>query len=155
MLLYSLLFISPYDSMVRYLVYCMFVCNFFVFLPLQISQRQKKIGAWNFACVFHYYPDRSSPILVNFGSRGITVTALLPGCSRNWPAWYEHSELGAAALLKAVWWDLCLASLLAHLWELFFAWLTFKNSFMKWKIDVEKVRSDLDWCWFDDVKMPI
>ena len=27
----------------------------------------------------------------------------------------EHSELGAAAMLKAVWWDLRLASLLTHL----------------------------------------
>ena len=30
-------------------------------------------------------------------------------------AWHGHSELGAAALLKAVWWDLHLASLLTHL----------------------------------------
>jgi len=30
--------------------------------------------------VFDYYPKRSSPILVNFGSRGVTVAALLPGC---------------------------------------------------------------------------
>jgi len=69
--------------------------------------------------MFDYYPDRSSPILVNFGSRGVTVAALLPGCSRNWPPWYEHSKLGAAALLKAVWWDLVLASLLTHLFQFF------------------------------------
>jgi len=43
------------------------------------------------------------------------AAALLPGCSRNWPPWHGHSELGAAALLKAVWRDLRLASLLTHL----------------------------------------
>ena len=37
------------------------------------------------------------------------VEALLPGRSRNWPPWHEHSELGAA-LFKAVWWDLRLVS---------------------------------------------
>jgi len=31
-------------------------------------------------------------------------------------AWHGHSELGAAALLKAVWWDLRLASLPMHLY---------------------------------------
>jgi len=29
-------------------------------------------------------------------------------------AWHGHSELGTVALLKAVWWDLRLASLLTH-----------------------------------------
>jgi len=29
--------------------------------------------------MFDYYPDRSSPILVNFGSRGVTAAALLLG----------------------------------------------------------------------------
>jgi len=43
---------------------------------------------------------------VNFGSRGVTAAALL----RVW-----QSELRAAALHKAIWWDLRLASLLTHL----------------------------------------
>jgi len=30
-----------------------------------------------------------------------------------------HSELGAPALLKAIWWGMCLASLLMHLFCLF------------------------------------
>jgi len=58
------------------------VCHsFLVFVVrLRISQRQKKIGAWNFAFMLAYYPDRSSPLLVNIGSRGVTgAAALLPG----------------------------------------------------------------------------
>ena len=48
----------------------------------------------------------SSPILVNFGQRGVTAAALLPGCaiqksqwdSRNWAPWLGgHSESHAAA----------------------------------------------------------
>ena len=35
---------------------------FCLFVRLRISQRWKKIGVWNFACVFNYYPDRSSPL---------------------------------------------------------------------------------------------
>jgi len=30
--------------------------------------------------VFDYYPNRSSPILVNFGSHGVMAAALLLGC---------------------------------------------------------------------------
>ena len=86
---------------------CLFVCTVTDFSA-------GKRGASNFACVFEYYPDRSFPIL-NFGSLGVTVAVLLRGCSRNWPPWHGHSELGAAALLNAVWWDLRLASLLTHL----------------------------------------
>jgi len=112
--------------------HCVFVCLFFV--RLRISQRRKKDRVRYFACVFDYYPDRSSPIFVNFGSRGVNsggVTsgvcaapnlsqAMAPGEVR----WLlgigcrgsvENSELGAAALLKAVCWDLRLASLLTHL----------------------------------------
>ena len=37
------------------------------FVRLRISERRKTIGAWNFACVFDYHPDRSSLIFVNFG----------------------------------------------------------------------------------------
>jgi len=43
-----------------YLVYC-------VFVRLRISQRRKKVAAWNFACLLDYYPDISSPILVVTG----------------------------------------------------------------------------------------
>ena len=110
-----------------YLVYCMFVCLLFFFVRLRISQQRKKLRAWHFACLFQYYPDRCSPLLMNFGSRGVTAAALLPGCSRNWPPWQDdiitmnyvawrgHSEMQAAASRKAVWWDLRLASLLTHL----------------------------------------
>jgi len=47
------------------------------------------------------------------GSHGGGITSW--SGSRNWPPWYGHSELGAAASRKAVWWDLRLASLLTHL----------------------------------------
>ena len=140
----TLVIIPPYGSMGGYLVYCVF-CLFVVlfvcfFVQLQISQRRKNIGAWNFARVLAYYPDRSSPLLMNFGSRGVTgVAALLPGWAANCQylaeandpcgSWWRGSvgiwnwmpgvggqlELGAAALLKAVWWDLHLASLLMQL----------------------------------------
>jgi len=62
----------------------------------------------------------SGQVFSHFGElwlAGVTAVALLPGCSRNWPPWYEHSELGAAALLKVVWWDLRLVSLLTHLFN--------------------------------------
>jgi len=70
--------------------------------------------------VLAYYQDRSSPLLVTFGSRGVTAAALLPELPTewgavaelapiapvgnwNWVPWLDwHSELGAAALLKAV-----------------------------------------------------
>jgi len=59
------------------------------------------------ACYFDYYPDRSSPILVNFGSRGVTARrhysrdevyrSRSGSDSRNWVPWLGgHSELGAA-----------------------------------------------------------
>ena len=66
-------------------------------------------------------------LLVNFDSRRVTGAALLPECvAANWlyggdpggssPARLGcQSELGAAALLKAVWWGMRLASLLTHL----------------------------------------
>ena len=37
---------------------------------------------------------------------------------------HGHPELGAAALLKAIWWDLCLASLLTHLFVCLFICLS-------------------------------
>jgi len=73
-----------------------------------------------------YYPDRSSPLLVKIGSRGVTgATALLPDEPHTIPilterlsAWTVrlssvlttvggHWELQAAALLKAVWFPSC------------------------------------------------
>ena len=70
---------------------------------------------------------------MNFGSLGVTAAVLLPGCM--WPlagcrrrlparlagdselgtvARCGQSEFEAAALLKAVWWNLRPASLLTH-----------------------------------------
>jgi len=74
-----------------------------------------------------YYPDTSSPLLVKFGSRGVTGAALLCGMYAATDAGLQdrmdgacggsvrHCELWAAALRKAVWWDMRLASLLMHL----------------------------------------
>ena len=45
-----------------------FVCHFLL-VRLRISQRRKKLGAWNFACMLAYYPDRSFPILEVKGQR--------------------------------------------------------------------------------------
>ena len=71
-----------------------------------------------------YDPDRSYLVLMNFGSRGVTGAAAyvraahratsrpgLPTAARVGGHW----ESGTAALLKAVWWDLRLASLLTQL----------------------------------------
>ena len=61
-----------------------------------------------------YYPDRSSPFLVNFGSWGVTGAAAYVraggrAMAREFLATAAsvggHLESGAAALLKAVWWD--------------------------------------------------
>jgi len=70
-----------------YLVYCVF-CT-----VADFSQR-KKIAAQNLAYLFDYYLDRSSPILVNFGSRGVTAVALLPGyTNRTWETNVYKSHL--------------------------------------------------------------
>jgi len=75
-----------------------------------------------------YYPDRYSPLLVSFGSQGVTGTLLLELCTEL-GAVAElapdntggNLELGAVAqwmrrhCLRPLWWDLHLASLLAHL----------------------------------------
>ena len=99
-------------------------CLFFVCLyGYGFLSGGKKIAAWSSACVFSYYRGMSCPILVNFGWRGVTAAALLPGCTARrtgakarLPARHGgQSELGAAASRKAVWWDLRLASLLTHL----------------------------------------
>jgi len=82
------------------------VCHFVILLVrLRISQRRKKIGASNFACVLAYNPDRSSPLLVNFGSRESRgrrhycqderLRRLL--CVG---AWHGHSELGQRRCLR-------------------------------------------------------
>ena len=104
--------------------FCLSVC---FFVRLRIFQRQKKVGAWNFACVLACYLDRSSPLLVKFGLRGVTGAALLSGMYATTDAilWDRmedacgglvgQSELRAAALLKAVWWGMRLAILLTHL----------------------------------------
>ena len=54
-----------------------FLNVFCLFVRLRISQRRKNIEASNYARVLAYYPDRSSPILQNFGSRGVMRAALL------------------------------------------------------------------------------
>jgi len=55
------------------------LCVFCLYVRLWSSQWQKnlKIGAWNFACMLAYYPNRSSPLSANFGSRGVAGAALL------------------------------------------------------------------------------
>jgi len=48
--------------------------------------------------------------------------AAAPGEARNWVPWLGsvvQSELGKSASRKAVWWDLCLASLLTHFFLFF------------------------------------
>jgi len=129
---------------------------FFVCTVTDFSAAEKKIGAWNFACVLNYYPDRSSPILevkcqvTRDKKRHLQcqhphggVRMVCARCDRRSAAaaderisWRPrgdvgcgvhrgslgdselrttlagHSELGAAASTKAVWWDLRLASLL-------------------------------------------
>ena len=128
--------IPPYGSMRVFSFLC--VCTVTDFSVVEKDRGVK------FACVFDYYPDRSSPILVNFGSWGVTAAALLQG----WAIYTSHlakkrptyksylrkklhgearwavgigcglvwqSELGTAASRKALWCDLCLASLLTQL----------------------------------------
>jgi len=62
-----------------HLVYCVFgclsFCNF-LFVRLRISQR-RRMGREIFASVLAYYPDRSSPVLVNVSSREVTGAAAL------------------------------------------------------------------------------
>jgi len=89
-----------------------------------------------------YYPDRSSPLLVKIGSQRVAGAeasiSRRPGGDRRmllvvmdeqagvesvvravviygYGSRYRHWELQAAALLKAVWWGMRLASLLTHL----------------------------------------
>jgi len=76
-----------------------------------------------------YYPDRSSPMSVHFGSRGVTGVALSSGmyAATGCILWDRMDgacggsvgqlELRVAALLKAVWWDLHLAKGGGNLWS--------------------------------------
>jgi len=132
----------PHHTVVRRgtytVVYCvfLFVC---LFVRLRISQRWKKLGAWNFACVLAYYPDRSFPLwwrLARGESRGprhyfphhalwlwntIPMSDARSSAQISKPAATVggHSELAAEASTKAVWWSMRLASLLTHLLSLF------------------------------------
>ena len=95
------------------LSFCSFVCHF-VCTVTDFSAAEKDRGV-KFACVLACYPDRSSPLLVNIGSRGVTGVAALSGMHAANDASLRdsmngacggsvgQSELGAAALLNAVW----------------------------------------------------
>ena len=80
--------------------------------------------------MFNYYLDRSSPILVNFDSRGV-IGAALPSGMYAASEWMSangiggHLELGSAELFKAVCWDLHFASLLTHLFLCLFCVVVF------------------------------
>jgi len=52
------------------------VCNFviFFFTVTDFSAAEKARGV-KFCTLVAYYPDRSSPLLVNIGSRGVTGAA--------------------------------------------------------------------------------
>jgi len=95
----------------------MYVCLFSV--RLRISQRRKKIAAWNFACLFDYYPDKL--VFSHFGELWLACShggGITSGISYIEIA-VGQSELGAAPSRKAVWRHLRLASLLTHL---FYFW---------------------------------
>jgi len=66
------------------------------FVRLQISQRWKKVAVWNFACLFDYYMDRSSPIYVNFGLRAAGILSLLQGYTSY--AWEKNFGIWATAI---------------------------------------------------------
>ena len=102
-----------------------------LYVRLWISQRRKKIGALNFACVVSWMS------FSHFGELWLAESHCGGNTSGKYaaPNWMQatapgkapwgfgigcrgsvgQSELGAAVLLKAVWWDLRLASLLTHL----------------------------------------
>jgi len=83
------------------LVFCVF------FVRLQISQQWKNLGAWNFACVLTYYPDRSSPILEikGQGHQGQKMRLALRSPTRLAYEWYARAANGCC----------CGASRRAHL----------------------------------------
>jgi len=53
-------------------------CSMFLCTVTHFSAAEKDRGV-KFACMLAYYPVRSSLLLVNFGSRGVTAAALLWG----------------------------------------------------------------------------
>jgi len=58
----------------------LFVCTVTDFSAAEKARCVKfSVVKFNFACVLAYYPDRSSPLLMNIGSRGLTGAALLSG----------------------------------------------------------------------------
>jgi len=61
--------------------------------------------------------DRQTVRPTDHATRSVTIGGITCGiyAAPNWMKARLQSELGAAALLKAVWWDLRLASLLTHL----------------------------------------
>ena len=60
-----------------------------------------------------------------------------------------HSELGAASLLKAVWWDLRLASLLTHLFKI---WGSRPSLCTVTEVEGLRQRGHLRKTWWDGVK---
>ena len=62
--------IPPYGSMGVFSFLFVFLF-FLVCMVTDFSAAEKEV--WNFACVFDYYLNRFSPILVNFGSQGLMV----------------------------------------------------------------------------------
>ena len=52
------------------------MCLFVFCMVTDFSAAEKGRGVK--FCMLAYYPDRSSPLLVNFGSRGVTGAALFP-----------------------------------------------------------------------------
>jgi len=107
-----------------YLVYC--VC--FLFVRLRISQRRKKIAAWNFASCSTTILNELLPFwwtLARVESRRRHYFRdelnIEPGGEARWAVGIGRRDSvgslnwGAAPSRKAVWWDLRLASLLTHL----------------------------------------
>jgi len=136
-------FTRPYGSMEGYLVYCVFVCLFIC--TVSDFSAAERAGAWNFACLLAYYPDRSSPLFGKdwlAGSHGGGISsgwtselAARLSIVRKSSGEFDISSagtcgeaqwavgIGAAALLKAVWWGMRLASLLTHLFFCLFVCL--------------------------------
>ena len=60
---------------------CLFVCFFCT--VTDFSAAEKRQGREILHACSNYNPDRSSPLLLNFGSREVTAVVLLPVCSWN------------------------------------------------------------------------
>jgi len=113
-----------------------------VFLRLRISQRQKKVAAWNFACLFDYYPGWAPPIVKvkTQRSRSTGTKNVLYIHNTLWYRWNgirslqisSHKQqmrrfrrcrgvrqpacerLSGQSEFGAIWWDLCLADALVY-----------------------------------------